>query len=99
MNRHLQAIALSATLLLPMAALAQDRDDRDRRQTEQQARHFEDRAHHDSHEWNEAEDRAYRRYLDEHHRHYVAFDRASRKQQENYWKWRHEHLDADHERH
>jgi hypothetical protein len=44
-----------ALLVGPGVAFSQDRNHHDER--------FEDRARHDSHEWNAREDEAYRRYL------------------------------------
>jgi hypothetical protein len=32
--------------------------------------------------------------LREQHRRYVAFDRLREEQREQYWKWRHEHMDV-----
>ncbi|MGH9143448.1 MAG: hypothetical protein ACRD2I_20110 [Vicinamibacterales bacterium] len=52
---------------------------------------FYDRSHHDYHRWNRDEDRRYRAYLAERHRRYLAFQRASRQRQREYWRWRHEH--------
>jgi type III secretory pathway component EscR len=83
----LNAILLAAALTVPAHINAQDRDN--------QTRHYEDKAHNDSHEWNDAEDKAYRRYLEEHHKKYHDFDKASKKEQADYWKWRHSHPDQD----
>jgi hypothetical protein len=52
---------------------------------------FYDRGHKDYHRWNGDEDRRYRAYLAERHRRYLAFQRASRTRQREYWRWRHEH--------
>ena len=45
----------------------------------------------DYHDWNADEDRRYRNYLEEHHRKYKEFSRQSKKQQREYWQWRHDH--------
>jgi hypothetical protein len=87
LHRYLNALVLSASLLAASGAVAQDRDH------DAQVKRYEDRAHKDSHEWNEAEDHAYRKYLEEHHRKYHEFDKANRKEQDDYWKWRHLHPD------
>jgi len=50
-----------------------------------------DRDHRDYHRWNRDEDHRYRAYLAERHRRYVAFQRANRRRQNEYWRWRHEH--------
>ena len=52
---------------------------------------FYDRSHRDHHRWDRDEDRRYRAYLAERHRRYLAFQRASRQRQREYWRWRHEH--------
>ena len=50
-----------------------------------------DRGHKDYHTWNNDEDRTYREYLTQQHRKYRAFTRQSKKQQAEYWRWRHDH--------
>jgi len=54
---------LTAALVVPVAIGAQER----------QSPRYEDKAHNDSHEWNNNEDQAYRRYLQEHHKKYHDF--------------------------
>jgi len=88
--RYFKMIVLGAALVFPGMVSAQDRDH------DNQSRHYEDKAHHDSHEWNTGEDKAYRRYLEEHHRKYHDFAKAKKSEQEDYWKWRHSHPDNDH---
>jgi len=92
MYRYITVMLTAAALSLPIAAVAQDRDDHNRDRQEQR---YEDRAHKDTHTWNENEDRAYRRYLQEHHKKYHEFSKANRRDQENYWNWRHAHNDDD----
>ena len=90
MHRYLQMALLGAALVVPISLSAQDHD-RDRVNTPPR---YQDRAHHDWHEWNENEDHAYRHWLEEHHRAYHDFAKASRREQEDYWKWRHAHPDG-----
>lgn len=90
MKRCLQTIGLAAALTVPTYINAQDRP-RDDHQTMR----YEDKAHHDSHEWNDNEDKAYRRYLEEHHKKYHEFARANKREQSDYWNWRHSHPDED----
>lgn len=92
MHRCYTVGALAASLAFAGGVWAQDRDHQDRHANEQQRR-YEDAAHNDSHEWNEQEDQAYRRYLTEHHKKYHDFAKANKKEQSDYWKWRHEHPD------
>jgi len=41
---------------------------------------------------------AYRRYLAERHREYREFRRLDRREQDEYWEWRHRHPDRDRDR-
>jgi hypothetical protein len=86
MSRYLIAALLGATLLAPVAVRADD--DKDHRE-----KRYYDRSHKDYHVWNDNEDRAYRRYLEENHREYHSWDKAKRNEQDQYWKWRHDHHD------
>jgi Ni/Co efflux regulator RcnB len=82
----LSALVLSATLICPAAARADDRNHQDKR--------YYDRDGHDYHTWDSNEDHAYRVYLQEQHRDYREFNRANRGQQQQYFKWRHTHPDS-----
>jgi ribulose kinase len=88
---YLKIFVLGAALVVPAAVSAQQ----DRRQSDQQVRHYEDKAHNDSHEWNTNENDAYRRYLQEHHKKYNDFAKAKQSEQANYWNWRHSNPDGD----
>lgn len=89
MRKTLSAFALvaaiGATTLLPASASAQSPA-----RARQERRVF-DRSHRDYHVWNNDEDRVYREFLTQRHRKYRAFARLTRKQQEEYWRWRHDH--------
>ena len=87
MRRFLIAggLLLSAALIAPVAARADDRSHQDRR--------YYDRNGRDYHSWNDHEDRAYRAYLQEQHRDYRDFHRVNHGQQQQYFKWRHQHPD------
>ncbi len=82
----------SALSLVPVTMNAQDRE---HGQDSQRSDHktYYDTAHKDQHEWNDGEDAAWSRYRSEHHVKQSDFAKASRKQQQNYWDWRHEHPD------
>jgi type III secretory pathway component EscR len=81
---YLKVLVLGAALVVPVAVSAQNA---------QQNRRYEDKAHNDSHEWNNNEDQAYRRYLTENHKKYQDFAKAKQSQQNTYWNWRHSHPD------
>jgi Ni/Co efflux regulator RcnB len=91
MNHYLKVLALSAALIIPVAVSAQSRDQQDRRQTNQQIRRYQDKAHNDSHQWDDREDQTYRRYLQEQRKDYRDFSRVGKRGQNNYWNWRHIH--------
>jgi hypothetical protein len=75
------AAALGGAVLLPSTALAQSVTIRVPR--------VYDRGTRDYHRWNGDEDRIYRQYMVDHHRTYRAFSRTTRKQQLEYWQFRH----------
>jgi hypothetical protein len=56
---------------------------------------YRDDEHHDQHEWNDRENRAYRIWLKEHHRKYRDFAKLRAEEQRDYWGWRHNHSDAE----
>jgi hypothetical protein len=49
--------------------------------------------HKDYHVWDAKEDQAYRRFLEEKHMAYHEWSKASRREQREYWAWRHQHPD------
>jgi hypothetical protein len=54
-----------------------------------------DSSHHDYHNWDDREDRAYRGYLTERHETYLEYNKQKHKTQKQYWNWRHDHPDHD----
>ena len=52
-----------------------------------------DSHHRDYHNWDDREDRAYRRYLAERRWEYREYRRQSARRQRAYWQWRHSHPD------
>lgn len=54
---------------------------------------YYDGYYHDYHRWDGREDHQYRVWLTERHYEYRDFNRLDRDQQQDYWKWRHEHSD------
>jgi hypothetical protein len=81
----LSAFALSAALIAPVAARADDKNHQDKRYYDKQGK--------DYHTWNNNEDRAYRQYLTDQHRDYRDFNKTNRSQQQQYFGWRHTHDD------
>lgn len=54
-----------------------------------------DRDHKDYHNWDDRESRSYEQYRHDHRGLSVTFQKNNRRQQSDYWKWRHEHPDHD----
>jgi hypothetical protein len=88
MNRLLFSLMLGAALIAPAAVVADDQDHRD-----DQHHYYYDREH-KKHEWNDNEDRAWRKYEEEKHLTHAEFEKASHKVQYDYWKWRAGHPDT-----
>lgn len=53
-----------------------------------------DADHQDYHQWDDREDRAYRRFLTERHQEYRSLSQQNADDQRDYWRWRHTHEDA-----
>jgi hypothetical protein len=99
-ERYLGSLLLGATIFAPMAITAAPNPQERQEERRQAERRYYDRDHKDYHVWNAREDGAYRRWSEE--RHYQAhrdFSQLKRKQQSEYWQWRHEHPDNDRDRH
>ena len=73
---------LGATFFAPAAAAESNHD-----------RRYYHREGRDYHVYNSQEDRAYRIYLGEQRRTYREFHVVKRTQQQQYFKWRHQHPD------
>jgi hypothetical protein len=54
-----------------------------------------DRDHKDYHNWDDREDRSYQLFHADHPKYKVTYRKANRRQQREYWTWRHEHPDHD----
>jgi hypothetical protein len=92
MYRHFKVFLLGAALALPLAvpvAMTAD-DDRHRNRTQR----YYDRDARDYHEWNQNERQAYGVYLGEQHRKPSVTFTTKRKEQQHYFKWRHDHSDS-----
>jgi hypothetical protein len=81
MRRLLSGLLFSVFLMTPATMHAADK-------------HYYDRAHKDRHDWNEAEERAYRHWLEKERRQrYHSWNRARERERLAYWNWRHAHPD------
>ena len=88
MRRCISLALLTLTLGVGVPAMkADDRRDRVRVQR------YYDRDHRDWHEWNDNEGRAYRYYQQQQRMKEMEWRRANRRQQTEYWRWRHNNPD------
>ena len=78
--RQLAVFVLGVGLLAPAAIMAQEHD-RDQQK------------HEHKHEWNDQEKEHWHQYLNEHHKKDHEWDKASKREQKGYWKWRDAHPD------
>lgn len=89
-HRFIGTLFLAAAIVAPAATVAEAKA----QEAGVQVRIY-DRDHRDYHNWDDHEDRAYRRYLSEHRREYIEYNSQNNRDQRNYWKWRHNHPDRD----
>jgi hypothetical protein len=54
-----------------------------------------DRDHKDYHNWDDRENRSWGLYLSQNHKKSHEFAKSNRKEQSEYWNWRHSHPDRD----
>ncbi len=84
MRRLLCGMMLSGMLMTPVMMQAKDKNEH----------RVYDPVRKDYHEWNDNEDRAYRHWVEqERHGKYKDWKHASKKEQQEYWRWRHDHAD------
>jgi hypothetical protein len=82
MRRLLSGLLFSVFLMTPVALQAEQR--------------YYDRDYKDRHEWNEAERRAYRHWLEEErHMKYHNWNKARERERREYWRWRHQNPNWD----
>ncbi|MGH9714026.1 MAG: hypothetical protein ACRD5M_12085 [Candidatus Acidiferrales bacterium] len=55
--------------------------------------------HQDYHRWDDHEARFYVQWEGETHREHRDFDKRDERDQKEYWDWRHNHSDYDHDKH
>jgi hypothetical protein len=88
-SRWISYFCLAAALSAPVVVIAIPQP-----QASVQVRVY-DRTHKDYHSWDDRENTAWNLYLSENHKHQHEYKKASRKEQDNYWTWRHAHPDND----
>jgi hypothetical protein len=98
MRRTISAVLVTAsmTLAAPISASASTGQND---VTTTAPRRVYDPYRHDYHSWDRDEQRAYREYLAERHRAYLAYRRQQLAERRAYWRWRHEREERlEHER-
>jgi hypothetical protein len=98
MTKHASAFLLMAVMAAPTLAVAAPRTETSQSSREDRAaaqRRVYDRTHKDYHVWDGREDQAYHAWLAERNRDYRDYSKLKRKDQNNYWQWRHAHPDGE----
>jgi hypothetical protein len=94
MCNRMGVLLLGVVLLSPAAALqAQDRNEH--QTTNDQPRYY-DRQGKDWHTWDQKESQSYERYRQENHLKDREFKKIPKKQQDQYFRWQHQHSDDAH---
>jgi hypothetical protein len=87
MKKLLLGLAFAGAICTPPRLMAQH----DENAQHQSNKTYYDAAHKDQHEWNNDENGRWNSYRNEHHIKQSNFARASKREQQDYWKYRHEH--------
>ena len=91
MNRFWNTTLLSGALVVSIAlapSILRADDHRD------EGRKYHDKSHKDDHQWDSHEDQAYRMWAKEKHRREGEFSSLKDRDQQAYWRWRHDHSNA-----
>ncbi len=86
-NRFVASLILAAALVAPVSILAAPKPQ------EVSVRVY-DRDHKDYHNWDANENAAWTVFLTNNHSKYHEYSNAHRKEQSQYWNWRHSHPDG-----
>ena len=89
-NRYMSSLILATVIASPVALLAAPRPNDGGVQVRVYDTH-----HKDYHNWDDRENHAWGVYLTNNHKKNHEFTKSSKKEQNNYWNWRHSHPDHD----
>jgi hypothetical protein len=89
-NRYITSLFLTAALAAPVALMAIPAPQEDHNQNR-----VYDKEHKDYHNWNDNENKAWGQYRTENHKDSREYSKASKKEQSQYWNYRHAHPDKD----
>jgi hypothetical protein len=87
-DRYIASIFLAAGLVAPVSLMAAPKP----QDAKVQVRVY-DKDHKDYHNWDDHENAAWGRFLVENHRQDHEYAKADKKEQKEYWNWRHSHPD------
>jgi hypothetical protein len=89
-NRYIGSLLLAAAFTAPVAIMAAPAPNDDGVQVRVYDSH-----HKDYHNWDDRENKSWGVYLNDNHRRPHEYSKSNRKEQNNYWNWRHSHPDND----
>ena len=89
-HRYISSLLLAAALAAPVAIMATPGPNDDGVQVRVYDSH-----HKDYHNWDDHENRSWGLYLSNNHKKNHEFSKSSKREQSNYWNWRHSHPDHD----
>ena len=92
-NYYIGSFFLVAALAAPVSIRAIPAAQEDHKQDEH--KRVYDKQHKDYHNWDDNENRAWGNFLTENHRDSHEFAKSNKKEQSEYWNWRHSHPDKD----
>jgi hypothetical protein len=87
-HRYLASFFLTAALAAPLSIMATPTP----QEAGVQVRVY-DSHHKDYHNWDDNENRAWNQYLTENHRDAHEYAKSNKREQTQYWNWRHAHPD------
>jgi hypothetical protein len=87
-HRYIASFFLTAALAAPLSSMAMPKP----QEAGVQVRVY-DKQHKDYHNWDDNENRAWNQYLTENHRDSHEYSKSNKKEQSQYWAWRHAHPD------
>ena len=90
MHRYLTVLFVSAALAGSVAAKAADDHN-----TGSRTQRYYDKEGRDYHEWNQNENQVYHQYVTENHKRDREFAKTTRREKQDYYKWRHSNPDQD----
>jgi aspartate carbamoyltransferase catalytic subunit len=88
-KRYISSLIVTVSLVAPAAIIAKAAA----QEANAQVRVY-DKDHKDYHNWDDNENHYWEQYQTEHHMKAHEFSKANKKEQSEYWNWRHEHPDG-----